>query len=159
MLKKILIATVVISSSIGLTQAQDKANDLAIIVNKNSALDNVTADELGKIFRAEKTKGPDGTKFVLAVPAAGSPEHAAMLAGVYGFDEAGYGKYFLQATFVGQVQSAPKQLAGGAALCGFVAGAPGGITCARASDVTDAVKIVKVDGHAPGEPDYKLKIK
>ena len=74
-------------------------------------------------------------------------------------DEAAFGKYFLQATFTGLVTAAPKQISGGAALCAFAAGTPGGITCVKAGDAGDSVKIVKVDGHAPGDPDYKLKIK
>ncbi len=158
-MKKLFIVTLSLGLTASRLQAQDKASDLAIVVNKASALEAVTSDELAKIFRAEKAKGPDGTKFVLAVPATGTPERSAMLTGVYSLDEAGYGKYFLQATFVGQVQSAPKQLSGGAALCGFAGSTAGGITCVRASEVTDAVKVVKVDGHAPGEADYKLKIK
>ena len=158
-MKKLFILTLTLGLLAGAARAQDKAGDLAIIVAKGNPLDNVTAAELAKIFKAEKAKGPDGTKFALAVPATGSPEHAAMLAGIYDLDEAGYGKYFLQATFTGLVTAATKQISGGAALCGFVAGTPGGITCVRASEATDAVKIVKVDGHAPGEADYKLKIK
>lgn len=154
MKKKIFLLTTVL----GLAFATARADDLAIIVGKNSTLDNLTSVELVKIFKAEKAKGPDGTKLVLAVPAAGSPEHAAMLAKIYELDEAGYGKYFLQATFTGLVAAAPKQLAGGAALVAFAAGTPGGITCVKAGDVTDAVKVLKVDGHAPGDADYKLKM-
>lgn len=158
-MKKLITLTAALGIMVSAAQAQDKAGDLAVVVGKNNPLDNVTSAELVKIFKAEKAKGPDGTKFVLGVPATGSPERNAMLAGVYETDEAGYGKYFLQATFTGLVAAAPKQVSGGAALCGFAAGTPGGITCMRASEATDAVKIVKVDGHAPGEADYKLKIK
>ena len=70
-----------------------------------------------------------------------------------------YAKYFLQATFTGLVQAAPRPLASPGAMRQFVAGTPGAIGYLRASDVDDSVKIVKVDGKSPGDPDYKLKLK
>jgi hypothetical protein len=40
-----------------------------------------------------------------------------------------------------------------------VSGTPGAIGYLRGSDVDDSVKILKVDGHAPGDAEYPLKIK
>jgi ABC-type phosphate transport system substrate-binding protein len=139
--------------------AQDKSADLAIVVGKSCSLENVTSAELAKIFRAEKSKGPDGVKFVLAMREDGSPERAAAMAGIYQMAESDYAKYFLQATFVGLVQSAPRQISSAEAMRQFVAKVPGAISYLRESDVDDSVKIVKVDGHAPGEAGYPLKVK
>lgn len=139
--------------------AADNGGDLAIIVAKTSSLANVSSAELAKIFRAEKSKGPDGAKFVLAMREAGSDERAAALAGIYKMSDADYGKYFLQATFVGLVQSAPRQISSAAAMRQFVASVPGGIGYVRSSDVDDSVKAVTIDGHAPGDPTYPLKLK
>ena len=158
MWKKILLFALVSSLKIGLASAQDKSADLAIVVGKNSPLDNVSHAELTKIFRAEKGKGPDGVRFVILMREAGSPERTAALGDIYQMNEADYGKYFLQATFIGLVQAAPRQV-NAATLRQLVAGTPGAIGYARASDVDDSVKIVKVDGHSPGEADYPLKIK
>jgi len=139
--------------------AGDTGGDLAIIVAKSSSLANLSSAELSKIFRAEKAKGPDGVKFVLAMRETGSDERAAALAGIYKMSEADYGKYFLQATFVGLVQSAPRQISSAAAMRQFVASVPGGIGYVRSSDVDDSVKAVTIDGHPPGDPAYPLKLK
>ena len=139
--------------------AQDKAGDLAIIANKNSALDNVSSDELTKIFRAEKTKDSAGVRLIVTSREAGSPERAAALSGIYKMSEDEYSKYFLQATFTGLVQSPPRQLSSAAIAKSFVASAPGGLSYVRASEADDSVKILTVDGHAPGDPAYPLKIK
>ena len=40
----------------------------------------------------------------------------------------------------------------------FVSVTPGAISYIRASDADDSVKVVKVDGHAPGEAGYALKL-
>lgn len=138
--------------------AQSKADHLAIIVGKNNALDSVTAAELQKIFRAEKAKGPDGTKFVIVMQDASQPARAAALAGIYKMTDAEYNKYFLQATFTGAVTAAPKAMSA-AAVKKFVAETPGAIGYVRADEADDTVKVVKVDGHAPGEADYKLTMK
>jgi ABC-type phosphate transport system substrate-binding protein len=159
MWKKIFILALVISLKAGPALAQDKAGDLAIVVAKNRGLDNVTSDELTKIFRAEKTKGADGLRFVLIAREPGSPERAAALAGIYKASEDDYAKYFLQATFTGLVASAPRPFSSPATLRQFVSGTPGAIGYLRGSDVDDSVKILKVDGHAPGDAEYPLKIK
>jgi hypothetical protein len=159
MWKKTLVFALVFGLRIGVTSAQEKAADLAIVVGKSSALDNVTSAELTKIFRAEKAKGPDSVKFVVAMREPGSAERAGALAGIYEMNEADYGKYFLQATFVGLVQAAPRQFNSVASMRQFVAATPGAIGYLRGGDMDDTVKFVKVDGHSPGEAEYKLKVK
>jgi len=139
--------------------AQDKAADLAIVVNSASSLDNVSSADLVKIFKAEKAKSADGTKFVLAVREAGSPERAAALKSIYGMSDSEYEKFFLQATFAGTVQSAPKALGSASSVKQFVAGSPGAICYMRGSDVDSSVKVLKVDGKSPGDADYPIKIK
>ena len=159
MWKKLLIAALIFSLKVCGANAQDKSGDLAIIVSKSRDVDNVTSEELTKIFRAEKPKGSDGVRFILIAREPGSAERAAALAGIYKASEDDYAKYFLQATFIGLVSSAPRPFSSAAALRQFVANTPGAIGYLRGSDVDDSVKIIKVDGHAPGEADYPLKIK
>lgn len=159
MWKKIIVIALAFSLKISSGDAQDKSGDLAIVVAKNRAVDNVTQEELAKIFRGEKNKGSDGVRFVVVARETGSPERAAALADIYKSSEDDYAKYFLQATFTGLVQAAPRSLSSPAAVLQFVAANPSGIGYVRASDADDSVKILKVDGHAPGEPNYALKIK
>jgi phosphate transport system substrate-binding protein len=159
MLKKTLIMAALVSANLGFAMAQDKSADLAIIVNKNNTLDNVTSEELAKIFRAEKAKNPDGVRFAVTTREVGSAERATALAEIYKMDEDAYAKYFLQATFVGIVQSAPRPLAGAGTAKQFVAVTPGAISYVRGSDIDDSVKVLKVDGKSPGDPGYPIKVK
>jgi hypothetical protein len=62
----------------------------------------------------------------------------------------------MQAAFTGKDIAPPRDVASAAALKQFVAGTPGAIGCILASEVDDSVKVLKVDGNAPGEPGYKL---
>jgi ABC-type phosphate transport system substrate-binding protein len=143
----------------GFAVAQDKGADLAIVVNVASTLDNISSAELAKIFKAERTRTPDGVKYVLAMRETGSPERNAALRVIYQMTDAEYERYFLQATFAGTIQSSPKQFSSDSAVRQFVAGSPGAISYLRASDVDSSVKVLKIDGKSPGDPDYPIKIK
>ena len=140
-------------------QAQDKTDQLAIIVDKSSSLDNVTLAELKKYFMAEKTKAPDGGKIILIMQDPGNPERDAILRDIYKMSESEYNDYFVGQTFTGAVASAPKSLPSGAAVKQYVAATAGAISYMRASDADDSVKILKVDGKSVGDADYGLKIK
>jgi ABC-type phosphate transport system substrate-binding protein len=140
-------------------RAQDKADQLAVIVGKTSSLEAVTTAELQKYFKAEKSKAPDGTKIVIVMQDVGRPERDAALRDIYKMGEAEYGDYFVGQTFTGAVKSAPRSFASPAAVKQYVAETPGAIGYVRASDADDTVKVLKVDGKAPGEADYSLKMK
>ena len=140
-------------------RAGDTAGDLAVIVNKSSKLEDVSSADLAKYFKADKTKTPDGTKLVLVVHDVGRAEREAALKGIYRMSEIAYTEHFVEATFTGAVAAAPKALPSAAAVKKFVADAPGGIGYVRGSDLDDTVKALKIDGKAPGDADYKLKLK
>ena len=154
--KLTLLGTLAVFAAVGV-QAQDKADQLAIIVHKSSGLDNVTLADLQKYLKAEKTKDPSGAKLVVTQREPG-PERDALLHGVYKMSDAELSRYFLQATFTGAIPTAPKQVGPGAAAKKFVADTPGAISSVRASEADDSVKVLKVEGKAPGEAGYPLTI-
>jgi ABC-type phosphate transport system substrate-binding protein len=157
---KLLSALVLGMLLIGVeARAQDKSGDLAIIVNKSCSLDNVSRAELVKIFKGEKSKNPDGAKYVIIMRDSGSPERSAALRGIYSMSDAEYEKYFLQATFAGTVQAAPKVLTSSTGVCQFISSSPGAISYVGGGDADSSVKVVKVDGKAPGDAGYPLKLK
>jgi ABC-type phosphate transport system substrate-binding protein len=143
----------------GVAYARDKSDDLAIVVNKSSVLENVSSSELAKIFKAERRKSSDGTKFSIVMREKDSDERHAALKSIYEMDDSEYEKYFLQATFAGTVQSAPRVLSSSAVVLQFVSSNPGAIGYMRASAADGSVKVLKVDGKAPGDADYPIKIK
>jgi hypothetical protein len=155
----ILLLTATLALLVRPALAQDKSNALAIIVNKASAMDDVSLTDLAKIFKAQKATGPDGVAFVLGVRDAG-PDHVCAIKKIYGMDtDAQYDKYFLQAAFAGTVQGPPAVLSSSAAVLQFVSASPGGISFLCAGDVDGSVKVLKVDGKAPGDAGYELTIK
>ena len=154
-IKSLLLAGLFLTASLtGL-----RADDLAIIVNKATKVDDVSFGDLQKYFKAEKSKTADGTKIVLVMQDVGRPERDAALKTLYKMSEAEYTDYFVSQTFTGAVAAAPKSLPSAAAVKKYVAETPGAIGYVRAGEADDSVKVLKVDGKAPGEADYKLGIK
>jgi ABC-type phosphate transport system substrate-binding protein len=143
----------------GSAQAQSQSADVAIVVNPACSLTDVSLPDLAKIFKAQRTKTPDGNKFVLTSRETGSPERESILSAVYQMSDPQYEKYFLAATFAGTIQSAPKVIVTGVSVCQFVASEPGAIGYLRATETDNTVKVLKVEGKAPGDPNYPIKMK
>ena len=143
----------------GSARAQDKAQHLAIVVNRNSSLTDISSSELAKFFRAEKSKAPDGVKVVIVMQDAGRPERDAALRDIFRMSEGEYNKYFLQATFTGAVTSAPKALSNSRAVLKFVGEATGGVGYVKGDETDSSVKVLKIDGKSPGDAGYPLSLK
>jgi len=135
-----------------------RAEDLAIIVAKNVAVDRVALPELRQLLRAEKSKTPDGLDVTLVTRERGSVERATVLREIYQLPDAGYEKYFMQKVFTGAMAAAPRLLPTANAMRKFVAANPGAIGYIRASDLDDSVKVLAVDGVLPGAAGYPLHL-
>ena len=131
---------------------------LAIIVHKSNPVENLTWDELRKFCLVERHQWPSSRRVTIALREPGQAEREAVLKQVYGFNEHEFNRHFLQGTFTGEVQSVPKQLATGLGVRRFVFNVPGAIGFVRAGELDDTVKVVRLDGKAPTEAGYKLRV-
>jgi hypothetical protein len=131
--------------------------ELAVVVNKSSTVETVGLGDLRLMMLGEKAKWPDGNKVVTVETAPESAARDLLLKTVCKMSDAVLKRYYMQAAFTGKDVAPPKDVASAGALKQFVARTPGAIGCILASDVDDSVKVLKVDGAAPGEPGYKLR--
>ena len=129
---------------------------LAIIVHKNSPVDSVTSDDLRKFCLREKRHWSNNRKVTIVLREPGQTERVAILHQVYGMNESEFKRHFLQATFTGELQGAPKELSTGLGVRRFVFNVPGALGFVRMSDVDSSVKILKLDGLAPTNSAYRL---
>lgn len=135
----------------------NEAEDLAIIVNKSNPLDGLPLTELRKIFLAERGYWPNGRKITLVMREPDQPERNTVLRVIYRMSEGDLNRYFLHASFTGEIQAPPKLLSTAAGVRRFIFNVPGAIGYVRASEVDESVKPIRVDTRAPGEPGYKIK--
>jgi len=131
---------------------------LAIIVNRKNPIENITFDDLRKLCLAERKHWADGRKVTLALREPGQAERAAVLNQIYRMSESEFTRHFLQGSFTGELKTTPKELATANGVRRFIFNVPGAIGFARVSEVDDSVKVIRLDGHAAGDPEYKLKL-
>jgi len=130
---------------------------LAIVVNRKNPIDNLSFNELRKIFLGERNHWSNGHRIAIAMLDYG-PERRTVLRLIYRMDEASYQDALLRGMFRGDVFVAPKTLASPTILRKFVFNAPGAIGYLRLRDVNETVKVVRIDGLSPEDKGYRLQI-
>ena len=131
---------------------------LAVVVHKSNPIENLSLEDLRRLCLAEQKHWDNGRKITVALREPGQPEHEAVLRVVFRMKENEFNRYFLQSAFVGEVGTAPKQLATANGVRRFVFNVPGAIGFVRGSDLDDSVKLVRVGGLVPGEAGYPLTL-
>ena len=132
--------------------------DLAIIVNKTNPIEAMTLAELRNVFLAERSRWPNGRRVTITMLDIGNPEREVVLRTVYRMREADFNRTFLRARFTGEATEEPKLLASPNNMVRFIFNAPGAIGYVRASSLDGSVKVLRIDGLAPGEPGYRIKL-
>lgn len=132
---------------------------LAIVVNKNNPLSEISLVDLRRVFRGQRSRWSNGRRVTLVMRDQGTRERAAILQSLYGVAEEDYRRTYMQAVFSGETADAPKTLTSTNGVLRFVYNVPGAIGYVRARDVDPSVKTLRVDGHLPGEPGYRLELR
>ncbi len=136
----------------------DEPADLAVVVNKATTPDTADLGEIRQMILGERLKWRNDGEPVIAVQTPpDSPERALEMKTVYRMNDSALRRYYMLAVFNGKEVAQPRDVSSAAALKKFVATNPGSIGCILASEVDASVKVLKVDGAAPGEPGYKLR--
>jgi ABC-type phosphate transport system substrate-binding protein len=138
-------------------RAQD-AEPLAIVVNRNNPLSEISTADLRRLFRGQRSRWSNGRRVTLVMRDPGTPERQAILRSLYGLAEEEYRRTYLQAVFSGEASDAPKTLASTNGVLRFVYNVPGAIGYVRARAADRSVKTLRVDGRLPGEPGYRLEV-
>ncbi|HJQ32396.1 MAG TPA: hypothetical protein VJ866_09460 [Pyrinomonadaceae bacterium] len=133
--------------------------EIAVIVNKSNPVDDLPLSELREYFLAERGHWPNGGgKVRVVMLEQGAPAREAALRLIYDMNEKAYVSYFLGKKFRGETLEEPRQQASAADVIKFVSFVPGAIGYVRPEEVDASVKVLRVDGLAPGDPGYKLKL-
>lgn len=131
---------------------------LAVIVHKSNPTEELSLAELREYFLSERTSWPTKQKVRAVMIGPGTPERAALLQIALDMRrEQDYQAHFLRAKFTEQALEQPRELQSSADVLRFVSNVPGALAYVPASEVDPAVKVVRVDGLAPGDPGYKLR--
>ena len=139
-------------------QAAVLKESLAIIVNRENPVENLSMAELRAVFLGERSHWANGRRITLVMMEPGQPERDTLLRDVCRMSESDLRRRYLQGLLTGEVLVSPKTLSSPAGVRKFVFNVPGAIGYLRPEDVDDSVKVIRIDGHLPSDAEYSLKI-
>jgi len=139
--------------------AQDGVTNraIAIVVHKDTEVENLSLGELRNIFLANQQFWSNRKRIVLLVRAPKSEERDFVLNTIYEMDESEYRQYWIAKMFRAEVPRGPKIVFSTDMMLELVIAIPGSISFVSAGEVTDDVRVVRVDGLLPSDPGYPLK--
>lgn len=138
-------------------QEPDVSNAIAIVVHKNTEVDNLSLHELRNIFLANQQFWSDRTRIILLVRAPKSEERDFVLNTIYQMDEAQFRQYWIAKMFRAEVPRGPKIVFSTDMMLDLVVAIPGSISFINANEITDDVRVIRVDGKLPADEGYPLK--
>jgi ABC-type phosphate transport system substrate-binding protein len=132
---------------------------LAIVVNQNNPINNLTLWQLREIFLGEKRWWSNHRRITLAAMPRGTAERRTMRRVIYKMNDRDLEKYFFFGLYRGELVTSPTTLETPRDVAAFVARRPGAVGYLRASDVNNSVKVVRVNGLLPGDDGYPLRLR
>jgi len=139
-------------TQVSLAQSQE----VAVAVNPKNPVTNISKSELRRIFAGEKRTWGGGLSVKLVTRAPGSYEHVVLLR-LLGMTESEYKQYWITQVFHGEAQAEPVALFSNGMQREAISSFPGAIVLVDPKDVKPGMKVLKIDGHLPGEPGYPVR--
>lgn len=151
------IAATLYPAGAAVAQESESSGPIAIVVHKDTEVDNLSLHQLRNIFLANQQFWPDRKRIILLVRAPKSEERDFVLNTIYQMDEAQFRQYWIAKMFRAEVPRGPKIVFSTDMMLDLVVAIPGSISFINANETTDDVKVIRVDGKLPTDEGYPLK--
>jgi ABC-type phosphate transport system substrate-binding protein len=150
-----------LSASAGLAGAPEtnvvSGAGIAVIVNADNPVDQLSLSDLQRIVLGERRSWNARIPVVLMMRNQESPERILLLQKACHMTDAEYHQYWTGKIFRGEVTSEPVSLPSLGTALNFVSSIKGGISFVDAASVRPGIKVMRIDGHLPGEQGYPLQ--
>ena len=137
-----------------LLRATAQSNDVAVVVNPNNMVVNVSAAELRKIFTGERLSWPRGSPIKLLTRGPGVHEHDCLLKLLH-MTESEYQQYWKERSTAGV--EPPVTLPSNGMQKEAIQAFRGAIAMVEIKDVKSPMRVIKVDGRLPKQSGYPLQ--
>jgi hypothetical protein len=131
--------------------------DVAVVVHPDTPVSNLTLTEVRKVFLGDRQYWSSNLPVVLLLRAPVARERNVVLKIIYQMSEAQFKQYWIAKIFRAEAASAPKVVYSNDMANELVTAVPGAIAFIDAREVRAGAKIIRVDGHLPGEAGYPLR--
>lgn len=131
--------------------------DIAVIVNSDVAVDNLSLADLRRILTGDKEFWTSGSRVTIFIRAPIARERDAVIRDVCQMTEAQFRQHWIAKVFRAETPTGPKILYSNESTIEQVGRTPGAIGFVQGPVTAKGVKVVKVDGRSPGQSGYKLR--
>lgn len=129
------------------------AQQLAIVVNQSSDIDNLTLDQVRRIFLGQSLQLPNGKHADVAFLA---PEQGRFAKQVLGFPADAVRRRWVALVFRSESNTLPPEFARPEQLKQFLLEHETGVVFLPLSAVDARMKVVRINGKSPNDPGYPL---
>jgi len=137
--------------------AQRHDVDVAVVVHPDTPVSNLSLADVRKVFLGDRQYWSTNVPVVLLIRAPVARERDVVLKIIYQMSESQFKQHWIAKIFRAEAATAPKVVYSNDMANQLVTAIPGAIAFIDAKDVKPGSKVLRVDGHLPGEPGYPLR--
>jgi len=138
------------------TAQTSRGADIAVVVHPDTPVTDLSLSEVRKVFLGERQYWNSKLPVVLMIRAPVARERDVVLKVIYQMSEAQFKQYWVAKIFRAESASPPKIVYSNDMQYELVSAMPGAIAFIDARNVRPGLKVLRVDGHLPGDPEYPL---
>jgi hypothetical protein len=131
--------------------------DIAVVVHPDTPVSDLTLSDVRKVLLGERQYWNAKLPVVLLIRAPVARERDVVLRIIYQMSEAQFKQYWVAKIFRAEAASPPKIVYSNDMQYELVSGIPGAIAFMDARNVRPGLKVLRVDGHLPGDREYSLR--
>jgi hypothetical protein len=131
--------------------------DIAVVVHPDTPISSLSLADVRKVFLGDRQYWTTNVPVVLLIRAPVARERNVVLKIIYQMSESQFKQYWIAKIFRAESASAPKVVYSNDMANELVSAIPGAIAFIDSHEVRPGAKVVRVDGHLPGEPGYPLR--
>lgn len=137
--------------------AQRHDVDVAVVVHPDTPVSNLSLADVRKVFLGDRQYWSTNVPVVLLIRAPVARERDVVLKIIYQMSESQFKQYWIAKIFRAEAATAPKVVYSNDMANQLLTAIPGAIAFIDSKDVKPGSKVLRVDGHLPGEPGYPLR--
>ena len=131
--------------------------DIAVVVHPDTPISDLSLTEVRKVFLGERQYWNSKLPVALLIRAPVARERDVVLRVIYQMSEAQFKQYWVAKIFRAEVASPPKIVYSNDMQYDLLTAIPGAIAFVDARNLRPGMKVLRVDGHLPGEKSYPLQ--
>jgi ABC-type phosphate transport system substrate-binding protein len=134
-----------------------QGSDIAVVVHPGVSTDNLSLADLRRILTGDREFWPGGDRVAIVIRAPVARERDVVVKDICEMTEAQFRQHWIGKVFRADVPSAPKIAYSNESTLEQVARTPGAIGFVQGPVTSKGVKVIRIDGRAPGQSGYRLR--